>query len=130
MQITSTNPNPPNIREGVWLWLYKIVAGALILVLLGVHFAVNHLLAPTGLLNYADVVRYYTHPIVPLMEILFLVVVLSHALVGLRSILLDLHPSALLLRAADALFWLAGVGFSVYGIWLIWVIVQRGVGAG
>ena len=86
-------PSVPKPREGAWLWLYKIVAGLFIVVLLGVHFIVNHLVAPEGLLSYNDVVRYYTNPIVPVMEIAFLIFVISHALVGLRSILLDLNPS-------------------------------------
>ncbi len=119
-------PSAPKPREGAWLWLYKIIAGGVIVILLGVHFLANHLLAPQGLLNYAEIVRYYTNPIVPVMEIAFLVFVVSHALVGLRSILLDLNPSARLLRAIDILFILAGVGFTVYGIWLILLVVQRG----
>ncbi len=119
-------PSVPKSREGTWLWLYKIVAGGVIVILLGVHFVVNHLVAPQGLLNYQDVLRYYTHPIVPVMEIAFLIFVISHALVGLRSIILDLNPSAGLLRVIDIVFVAAGVIFTVYGIWLVMVIVQRG----
>ena len=119
-------PSVPKPREGAWLWLYKIVAGLLIVVLLGVHFIVNHLVAPEGLLTYQEVVRYYTHPIVPIMEIAFLVFVVSHALVGLRSILLDLNPSEKLLKFLDGILVLVGVGAITYGIWLILVIVQRG----
>ncbi len=119
-------PSVPKPREGTWLWLYKIIAGGVILILLGVHFVVNHLVAPQGLLTYQDVLRYYTHPIVPIMEIAFLIFVISHALIGLRSIILDLNPSGKLLRAIDIVFIAAGVIFSVYGIWLVIVIVQRG----
>lgn len=119
-------PSVPKPREGTWLWLFKIVAGLMIVILLGIHFVVNHLVAPTGLLTYADVVRYYTVPFVPVMEILFLVFVIAHALVGLRGILLDLNPSDAVLRAADILFILIGAGFSIYGIWLVWAIVQQG----
>jgi succinate dehydrogenase / fumarate reductase membrane anchor subunit len=119
-------PSVPKPREGTWLWLFKIAAGLMIVVLLLVHFVVNHLVAPGGLLTYADVVRYYSIPLIPAMEIVFLVFVVSHALVGLRSILLDLNPSDGLLRAADILFLLAGIGFTVYGIWLVWAIVQHG----
>ena len=119
-------PSVPKPREGAWLWLFKIVAGLMIIVLLGVHFIVNHLVAPTGLLTYADVIRYYQVPFIPVMEIIFLVFVIAHALVGLRSILLDLNPSNGVLRAADILFILIGTGFSIYGIWLVWAIVQQG----
>lgn len=119
-------PSIPKPREGSWLWLYKIVAGVLIVILLGVHFVVNHLVAPSGLLNYDDVIRYYQVPFIPIMEVAFLVLVVSHALVGMRSILLDLNPSDKVLKVADALLWAAGVVSIAYGTWLIWVIVQRG----
>lgn len=114
-------------REGTWLWLYKMVAGGLIVVLLAVHFIVNHLVAPEGLLTYNDVVRYYTNPIIPIMEIVFLILVISHSLIGLRSIIMDLNPSARLLRIIDIVFWIGGVAFTIYGIWLVVVIVQRGL---
>ncbi len=119
-------PSVPKPREGTWLWLFKIIAGLLIVVLLGVHFVINHLVAPTGLLTYADVIRYYQTPIVPIMEIFFLIFVVSHALVGLRGILLDLNPSDALLKGMDILFWLVGSGFIIYGVWLVVVIQQKG----
>src|SRR5512133_3901976 len=110
-------PSIPKSRETTGLWLYKIIAGGMVVILLGVHFIVNHLVAPGGLLSYADVVRYYQVPIVPVMEIAFLIFVVSHALVGLRSILLDMNPSDSLLRIMDIVFIVAGVGFVVYGAW-------------
>jgi succinate dehydrogenase / fumarate reductase membrane anchor subunit len=116
----------PKPRENAWLWLYKIIAGLVIVVLLGVHFVVNHLVAPEGLLTYTDILRYYTIPVVPFMELVFLIFVISHALVGMRSIILDLNPSNAILRVVDVVFLVAGIGFSVYGAWLIWVVVQRG----
>lgn len=130
MEKTMSMPNAGEIekpREGALLWLYKLLAGGLIVILLGVHFVVNHLVAPEGLLTYQDVVRYYTHPIVPIMEIVFLLVVISHALIGLRSIILDLNPPQKLVRVIDWVFIVAGVVFSVYGIWLVVVIMQRGL---
>jgi succinate dehydrogenase hydrophobic anchor subunit len=119
-------PSAPKSREGVWLWLFKIAAGLMIIVLLGIHYVVNHLVYPGGLMTYADVIAYYQNPIIPIMEVFFLVFVISHALVGLRSILLDLNPSDNFLRAADIFFIIVGVGFSIYGIWLVLVLVQRG----
>lgn len=118
-------PSIPKPRETTGLWLYKILAGAMVVILLGVHFVVNHLVAPGGLLSYADVVRYYQVPFVPVMEIAFLFFVVSHALVGLRSILLDMNPSAGLLRIMDIVFIVAGVAFVIYGTWLVIVIAQR-----
>lgn len=118
----------PKSREGSWLWLYKIVAGVMIVLLLGLHFVVNHLVAPEGLLTYDEVIRYYQNPIIPIIEVIFLIFAVSHSLIGLRSILLDLNPSDRLLRIVDILFWLAGTGFIIYGIWLAMVIAGRGAG--
>jgi succinate dehydrogenase hydrophobic anchor subunit len=113
------NISTPKAREGVWLWLLKIVAGLLVFVVLGIHLVVNHMTAPEGLLTYSDVVRYYQNPIIVAMEISFLVVVVTHALVGLRSIILDLN-----------LFTIAGASAIIYGTWLALVIAQRSPGAG
>jgi succinate dehydrogenase hydrophobic anchor subunit len=112
------NSTAPKAREGAWLWLYKIVAGLLIVVVLGVHFVVNHAVAPGGLLNYEDVIRYYQNPWVVIMEIGFLSFVVSHSLIGLRSILLDLNPSPRILAAANYLLTILGIGAISYGIWL------------
>ncbi len=113
-------------REGTWLWLYKIVAGLLIVVIMGIHLVVNHLAAPSGLLTYAEVVAYFQNPWVVAMEIVFLIFVVSHALVGMRSILLDLNPSEKTLKAVDIFLWLFGAGSIIYGIWLALAIAAQG----
>ncbi|HZU87020.1 MAG TPA: hypothetical protein VFF78_06025, partial [Anaerolineaceae bacterium] len=77
-------------REGGWLWILKIVGGLLIVGLIILHMIVNHLVAPGGLLTYQDVLNYYDNPIIPILEVAFLIFAVSHALLGLRSILLDL----------------------------------------
>jgi succinate dehydrogenase / fumarate reductase membrane anchor subunit len=117
---------PSQNREKTWLWLYKIIAGVLIVFLLGLHFVINHLVAPQGLLSWSDVVAYYQNPIIPIIEVIFLIVVVSHSLIGLRSIILDLNPSATVLRGLDILFWVVGVVSIIYGIWLVTVIISFG----
>ncbi|GAB4533146.1 MAG: hypothetical protein Fur0018_22280 [Anaerolineales bacterium] len=116
----------PKPGETFWLWFLKILTGLLILVILGVHLVVNHFLAPQGLLSHAEVVAYYQNPIVPLMEGLFLLFLVSHSLLGLRSILLDLNAGPRLLRLADAFFLLFGAGVSVYGLWLLYTVRSLG----
>ncbi len=114
--------------EGTWLWLAKIITGALVITLLFVHFIVNHYTAPTGLLSYREVVVYLSNPWIALMESAFLVIVVAHALIGLRSIILDLKPPRMLLTAVNWVFSIVGVVSIIYGIWLIRTIVTRGVG--
>lgn len=116
-------------QEGAWLWLLKIIAGLLIVIVLGIHFWVNHLVAPGGLLSYSDVLAYYQNPIIPIMEIIFLVFVVTHALLGLRSIFLDLNPKKSVLRWINLGLLLLGFIAVGYGTWLIFFVVAKGGGA-
>jgi len=120
------NTYQSKLTENTWIWLVKVFAGLFIVVLLGIHFIVNHLLAPGGLLSYADVLAYYQNPIIPIMEGFFLVFVVAHALLGLRSILLDLNPSAARMRWIDIILFALGGVAIVYGIWLIIIMVLKG----
>ncbi len=113
-------------REGAGVWIFKIFAGLFIVLLLGLHFVVNHLVAPGGLLSYADVVAYYQIPIIPIIEGIFLILVVSHALVGLRSIILDLNPSDRALKIVTNVLWVIGIAAVIYGIWLLVVMAGRG----
>lgn len=115
----------PKPQESTWLWLWKIIGGLLIVFLLGLHFVVNHLVAPGGLLSYNDVVAYYQIPIIPILEGIFLLVVLSHSLIGLRSIILDLNPKPAFLRWLDIIIAAAGIVASIYGIWLLIVVSSQ-----
>jgi succinate dehydrogenase / fumarate reductase membrane anchor subunit len=113
-------------REGAGAWLFKVLAGLLIVVFLGIHYIVNHLVAPGGLLSYADVIAYYQNPWIPIMEGFFLVLVITHSLVGVRSIILDLNPSDRTLRMITRILLAAGIVATVYGIWLLVIIAGRG----
>jgi succinate dehydrogenase / fumarate reductase membrane anchor subunit len=117
-------PSEPKARENASLWMIKIFAGLLIVVLLGLHFIVNHMVAPNGLLSWADVVRYYKNPIIPIVEVLFLIAAVSHSLIGTRSILLDLKPGRRLLQILDVIFIGVGVTAVIYGIWLVVVVAS------
>lgn len=111
--------------ENTWLWLLKIVTGLFLIILLGIHLVVNHFLGETGLLTYADVVAYYQNPIIPIMEICFLAVVVTHSLSGLRGILLDLKPSRNALKVMDVILVILGISAVGYGTWLVWVIASK-----
>src|SRR5512134_2981122 len=107
----------PRAGENMWLWLVKIVTGPILVILLLIHFVVNHFIAETGLLTYADVVQYYRNPVIPIMESLFLATVVIHSLTGLRGILLDLNPARRLLKVIDWGLILTGIAAISYGIW-------------
>lgn len=116
----------PKKGETTWLWLLKIITGLLVIVILIIHFVVNHFIAQGGLLTWADVVRYYQNPIIPAMEITFVILLVSHSLIGLRGIILDLNPSRGVITAVNWLFSAVGIVSVGYGIWLIQVIVSFG----
>jgi succinate dehydrogenase hydrophobic anchor subunit len=117
----------PKSGENLWLWLIKIVTGPLLLVLIAIHFVVNHFIGETGLLTYADVIAYYQNPLIPIMEIAFLITVVTHSLIGLRGIFLDLKPARNLLKVADWFLGILGVSAIAYGTWLALTIASKGV---
>jgi succinate dehydrogenase / fumarate reductase membrane anchor subunit len=119
----------PKSGEGSGLWFLKILTGLLVIIILAIHFTVNHMLGSmAGLLTYEEVVQYYaTHLIIPIMEGLFVTIVVTHSLLGLRSIILDMKPSRGTLKLLDIVFVIGGAGFIIYGLWLIVVIVQQGM---
>lgn len=115
----------PRPGESTWLWLIKIVTGPLLVLVLGLHLVANHYLGTlaSGLKSRADVIQYFQNPLIVGIEILFLVTVVTHSLIGLHGILLDLNPSRLLLRMITWLHLLLGAAAIVYGIWLTFAIV-------
>lgn len=105
-------------------WLVQAGSGTALVILLVIHLIVNHWVAPQGLLTYADVIRYYDAPAIAWMESVFLIVVTSHCLLGLQSIVLDLNPRPVITRIITRLLLLVGVITIIYGIWLIRIIVS------
>lgn len=112
----------PQNSPGTLRWFTQAGLGILLVILLSVHLIVNHLVAPQGLLSYTDVIHYYDVPGIPLLEVLFLIVVVAHCLLGLHSILLDLKPPVKIKIALIWLLYILGVTVAVYGIRLTWVI--------
>ena len=128
MSQSSTYISRPRPGETTWLWLIKIVSGPLLVLLLILHFAVNHYLGSTssGLMTYDDVIKYYQNPIIPAIEILFLITVVTHCLIGLRSIILDMNPSRPVLGIITWILSLLGVSSVLYGTWLALTIAAIG----
>ena len=114
-------------RENSTLWLIKLVTGIFIIFFLAMHLIANHIIPPDGLFDYDDVVKYYDILIIPIIEAAFLICVVAHALIGLRSIFLDLNPSIKVQKIIDVLLILLGSGSIIYGIWLLIIIAQRNV---
>jgi len=109
-----------------WGWILQAVTGVLVLVLITVHMVANHFIVSRGLRDYRDVVAYLSNPIVMVWELVFLIVVTWHGLLGLRAVLFDFGLSPRTERRITRLFSVVGVATVVYGMWLTAVIVSRG----
>ncbi|MBN1149267.1 MAG: hypothetical protein JXA78_18545 [Anaerolineales bacterium] len=124
MMATESAPKP---GEGVWLWLIKIISGGLIIVFLVTHFTINHFTgtAGGGLLTFREVIQLYTSPGYLILEILFIIIVIAHALIGFRSVILDLNPARSTMAVVDWILVILGVGSIVYGIWLALAVAAQ-----
>jgi succinate dehydrogenase / fumarate reductase membrane anchor subunit len=114
--------------ENTWIWLIKIATGPLLVLVIGLHFAVNHYMGSmsSGLMTYDDVIAYYQNPIIPTIEIVFLATVVTHCLIGLRGIILDMNPSRKVLNIVTWLLVILGVVSVGYGVWLALAIASQG----
>ena len=110
------------------LWTWHIGAGAVILVLLGLHMTVMHLDAIVRVFNPApgDHVR-PVHRFARGKSVFFLVTyvlllgtALFHGFYGLRNILFELNPGAPAKKAMNGLFLVAGLVLFAIGTWAAW----------
>ncbi len=104
----------------------QAISGAAVLVLITLHMIANHFIVPNGLRDYAEVVDYLRSPVIVTLEVLFLVFVTWHALLGVRAILFDWGLPERAERAITWAFWVVGVATVAYGLWLTAVVVSRG----
>ena len=106
-------------------WLIQAASGFLLVALLLVHMIANHFVVPGGLQTYRDVIHYLSNPIIVVLEVAFLIVVSTHALLGVRSILFDTRLSPQSERRVSAFLAILGVIIVAYGIGLTALIASR-----
>jgi succinate dehydrogenase cytochrome b556 subunit len=112
-------------RGGSLAWIFQVISGALLLLLLGVHIVMQHFVASGGLRDYAQVLSYLSNPAVLAAESLFVIVLIWHAMLGLRAVLLDFGPGrrgqALITRGVVVL----GTVTAGYSFWLIATLAAK-----
>lgn len=106
-------------------WLAQAVSGMALLVLLTLHMVANHFVVPGGLQTYQDVINYLANPLILVFEVLFLVFVTAHALLGIRAVIFDTGISARARNRISTMLAVLGVLTVAYGLWLTFVIVGR-----
>jgi succinate dehydrogenase / fumarate reductase membrane anchor subunit len=116
MQNATANQRKNGAAGG--LWLLQVISGALLIAVLGLHMFVHHFVVEDGLRDYQDVLAYVASPLVVGVELVFLIVVTLHAMLGLRAILFDLGLSAKAEKSVNVVLTVIGVGAAGYGIYL------------
>lgn len=122
--MTSITSKPTSKKETIQrdsattVWIIQAVTGLLLIVLLGLHMIAHHFVVEGGLRTYQDVIDYISNPVIFILEILFLIVVTPHAMLGLQGIALDLGPSKSAERVIIWVFRILTVVVLGYGIWL------------
>jgi len=107
------------------LWTWHLAAGAVILILLGLHMGIMHLNAVLGIFNapgthpvdWANVVARGRSAAFMVSYILLLGAALFHGLYGLRNILIELDPARWLKRAIGVVLLVGGIGLFALGTW-------------
>ena len=105
-------------------WLWQVFTGAGLAILLGLHIVANHFIARGGLRDFADVVAYMRSPLFLVLEVLFLVFVSTHAMLGVRAILMDLGLSDRAEKRLSQILTVIGALTVGYGLWVTWVIIS------
>lgn len=100
------------------LWLVQAFSGLVLVILLGLHMIAHHYVVEGGLRNYQQVLDYVNNPVVFILQLLFLILGVSHGLLGTRAIIIDMRPSASALRVVNWVLIVIGVVAIIYGIYL------------
>jgi succinate dehydrogenase hydrophobic anchor subunit len=111
---------------GSLAWIFQVISGVLLLLLLGAHIVTQHFVVKGGLRDYAQVLSYLSNPAVLAVESLFVIVLIWHAMLGLRAVLLDFGPGR---RGQALITWgVAGLGAvtAAYSFWLIATLAAKG----
>ncbi len=116
------------MKDQRW-WTWHLGAGAIILVLLGLHMTVMHLESVIRVSNpvegqlptdWANVAERARSGVFMVTYILLLGAALFHGLYGLRNILFELDPAAGLKKAISVVLVAGGLGLFGLGTWAAW----------
>lgn len=102
-------------------WIGQAVSGVLLIVIVLLHMYFQHF-AARGLLDAEEIIVHVSQPAIFILEILFVLVVTYHALLGLRAILFDLNLSETARRKVTLGLTFLGVVTVLYGVVLEFLI--------
>lgn len=110
------------------LWTWHLVAGVVILLLLGLHMAIMHLDTLVGIFNpagghpidWANVAARAESLFFAVTYVLLLGAALFHGLYGLRNILFELNPGRPAQKIMSWVLMVLGLTLFVLGTWSAW----------
>ena len=102
-------------------WPIQAVTGVLLIIVLFLHMLFNHF-QEGGMLDAAGVILHVSNPLIFILEILFVVFVTYHALLGVRAIIYELSSSETTRRRVNTGLTILGIITVVYGVFLAWLI--------
>lgn len=115
----------PIEKRGGGTWLWQALTGFLVIFLLGLHMVAQHFIAPQGLRGYDEVLAWFRTPAIAVLELIFLAVVVYHALLGLRAIIADLNLGKAVTDGINAVLTVLGVIAVLYGVFLTYVLLTK-----
>jgi succinate dehydrogenase hydrophobic anchor subunit len=103
-------------NSGRLIWVFQVFSGILLIVIVGLHWFFQHSIVGRGGPAYANVVAYLRCPLFFGLETILLLVVIVHALLGIRAILLDRGLSVRTLRWVNWGLFIVGTVALSYGL--------------
>ncbi len=110
-------------RSGA-MWLMQALTGLLLVAILGTHMIAHHFIVEGGLRDYQQVLDYVANPVVFAIEIVFVIVAVIHALLGVQAIITDLRPAPRTLRVIEWVLRVVALITIGYGIYLALALQQ------
>ena len=98
------------------LWTMSIASSGVILVLLGIHMTLMHLIGGEPLV-WGSVAERMRSLAFATTYVLLLGAALYHGLYGFRNILFELNPRPMLKRATNAVLVVGGLALFFFGAW-------------
>jgi succinate dehydrogenase hydrophobic anchor subunit len=108
-------------------WLATALTGVSLLGLVTAHMVAHHFVVEEvgGLRTYRQVLDYVGDSRIVIVEVALLLVVTWHAMLGVRSVLSDLHLPVTVQRFIRPGTWVLGVVTVAYGVALIGTLAAR-----
>jgi succinate dehydrogenase hydrophobic anchor subunit len=120
------------------LWTWHLIAGAVILVLLGMHMGIMHLneifawfnRPETRAIDWVNVLARARMVGFAVSYVLLLAAALYHGLYGLRNILFELNPGSGAKTTISVIFVVGGLALFAFGTWAAIASYQNAVVSG